>query len=368
MNSPFAISGKVFSGANKANLFTQLPWVREQCREKFGFAPFPGTLNLEMAQDDIEQFKNIPDKEWKDLVPPDETFCSSRVLPVWMGPVQGVLIQPDAHVAIHGRHVMEILAPVRLREVLALKDGDRVEVRLAPGKEDTLPGSSSPLFLEAVIFDLDGTLIDSIESYYRIVEIALERLGLPEVPRAKILTAAQNDPFQWEEILKAAPGKTLEETKAEAWKIIEAVYPDLFLKNVRPFPQTGAVLRLLRACRIRIGIVTSTPRKNIQDKMKILDQVGVAGLVEVVICAGDADRKKPYPDPLILCCERMGLDANACAYVGDTAMDIAAGKAAGMKTIGVLTGFAGRDDLLQQNPDRIIDSISDLPSLIRLYG
>jgi phosphoglycolate phosphatase len=70
----------------------------------------------------------------------------------------------------------------------------------------------------------------------------------------------------------------------------------------------------------------------------------------------------------MLCQERMGLDANSCAYVGDTSMDIAAGRAAGMKTIGVLTGFDSRDDLLQQNPDHIIDSILDLPRALDLYG
>ncbi len=84
--------------------------------------------------------------------------------------------------------------------------------------------------------------------------------------------------------------------------------------------------------------MTSTPQKNIRAKMKILDQAGVADLVEVVISAGD------------------------------TSMDIAAGRAAGMKTIGVLTGFAGRDDLLQENPDAIIDSISDLPRVLDLHG
>ncbi len=227
----------------------------------------------------------------------------------------------------------------------------------------------SPLLsLEAVIFDLDGTLIDSIESYYRMVEIALERLGLPKVSRQHISKAARNDAFQWELILKAAPGKTLEETKAEAWKSIEAVYPEIFLKKVRPFSDTGAVLRLLHACRIRIGIVTSTPQKNIKDKMKILDRTGVADLVEVVICAGDAARKKPHPDPLILCREKMGLSAGVCAYVGDTSIDMIAGRAAGMKAIGVLTGFDSREDLSKENPDRIIDCLSDLPRVVDLHG
>lgn len=364
MDNSLMISGKVFSGASKADFFTQLPWVREQCREKFGFTPFPGTLNLEIESNDLVRLEAISGKEWKDFVPPDENFCSSRVLPVWIGPVKGVLIRPENHVAIHGRHVMEILSPVRLRDVFSLADGDRVEVKLCSHAGDLRP----LLSLEAVLFDMDGTLIDSIESYYRIVEIALDRLGLPKAPRSLILKAAQNDSFQWELVLKAGAGKTLEETKSAAWKIIEEIYPEFFLKNVRPFADTGTVLRLLHACGIRIGIVTSTPQKNITDKMKILDQAGVAGLVEVVISSGDAPRKKPHPDPLILCRERMGLFSGACAYVGDTSIDMTAGRAAGMKTIGVLTGFDNHEDLSLKKPDCIIDCLSDLPLVIRLYG
>jgi HAD superfamily hydrolase (TIGR01509 family) len=138
----------------------------------------------------------------------------------------------------------------------------------------------------------------------------------------------------------------------------------MFLKNVRPFPDTGKVLRLLHDRNIRIGIATSTPQKNIRDKMKILDREGISDLVDVVISAGDVERKKPFPDSLILCRDRLGVRSDRCVYVGDMGMDVVAGRDAGMKTIGVLTGFETYSDLAENDPDAIIESISDLPGVL----
>lgn len=110
--------------------------------------------------------------------------------------------------------------------------------------------------------------------------------------------------------------------------------------------------------------MTSTPQKNIPDKLAILEQVGISNLIETVVSAGDVERKKPFPDPLILCRDRMGFTSDQCVYVGDMGIDITAGKAAGMKTIGVLTGFETRQDLEDKKPDAIIESISDLPDVL----
>ncbi len=329
------ISGKVIQGAHKAAFFTGQDWVKLQCREKLGFIPFPGTLNLEIKLSVVERLEKMKDGIWQELVPPDQNFCSSKVLPVSIGKVKGALILPEADVNVHGRQVIEILAPVKLRDELGVTDGDMVTVKLG----GAMAKPELKLSADAVLFDLDGTLIDSIESYYRIVEIILDKMEFPAVTRQTILEAAKSYEFNWDLILPDVPGRSRQETTAKAWQMVQQIYPDTFLKNVRPFPYTGKVLRLLHDRNIRIGIATSTPRKNIRDKMKILDRQGISDLVEVVISAGDVDRKKPFPDALILCRDRLGLRSDQCVYVGDMGMDVVAGRDAGMKTIGVLTGF-----------------------------
>ncbi|CCK79738.1 MULTISPECIES: DUF120 domain-containing protein [Desulfobacula] len=356
------ISGKVIQGAHKAAFFTELDWVKLQCREKIGFVPFPGTLNLELSLSEVERLEKFSEGIWEELVPPDQNFCSSKVLPIWVGNVKGALILPDADVKIHGRQVVEILAPVKLRDELGINDGDMVVLQL--GGIIAKPGLK--LSVDAVLFDLDGTLIDSIESYYCIVEIILDKMGFPAVPRQTILEAAKNDEFNWDLILPDVPDRSRQETAAQAWQMVQQIYPDTFLKNVRPFPDTGKVLRLLHDRNIKIGIATSTPQKNISDKMKILDREGILNFVETVVSAGDVERKKPFPDALILCRDRLGVRSDRCVYVGDMVMDVVAGMAAGMKTIGVLTGFETYASLAQNNPDVIIESISDLPDVLEI--
>jgi len=354
----WVISGRVVKGARKAAFFTRLDWVQSQCRSKLGFEPFTGTLNLEIEAKAVKVIDGLAKKSMDELVPPDKTFCRAKVCTVYLGNIRGALILPDKDVNIHEKHTIEVLAPVRLRDAMDLKDGDRVALRF---KKDL---SRRVLDVDAALFDLDGTLIDSIESYYRIVEVTLEKLGFPPVSRQIILKAANNDQFNWDLVLPDVPGETSKKTGERAWAVIEKVYPKEFLKNVHPFPHTRPVLQSLHNAGIRIAVVTSTPEKNINDKMKIFAQSGVSNLVEIVISAGDAERKKPFPDPLLLCRDRMGLSSDQCLYIGDTGIDIQAGRAAGMKTAGILTGFDTQQDLETHHPDVILESLADLPGVL----
>jgi CTP-dependent riboflavin kinase len=123
------ISGRIVSGAGKAAFFTQLDWVREQSLDKLGFIPYPGTLNLEVSEEDISALEALQ-KSYKGvcLIPPDPQFCEARVWPVCVSKVSGALIIPAEDVRIHGRHVIEILCPVRIKDVLSVDDGDLLTV------------------------------------------------------------------------------------------------------------------------------------------------------------------------------------------------------------------------------------------------
>jgi CTP-dependent riboflavin kinase len=128
MNKIPKISGKLIQGARKAAFFAGLSWVQQQCREKIGFIPFSGTLNLEIKGFEVELLKGIPDRFWEELIPEDKNFCSAKILPVFIKDIKGAVILPEAAVNIHGSHVIEILAPVKLRQALGLNDGDLVDI------------------------------------------------------------------------------------------------------------------------------------------------------------------------------------------------------------------------------------------------
>lgn len=89
-------------------------------------------------------------------------------------------------------------------------------------------------------------------------------------------------------------------------------------------------------------------------------------LFQVVMDADDVEKKKPHAEPLLTCSRQLGVSSHRCAYVGDTRVDIMAGKAAEMKSVAVLTGFDAYDTLRMETPDAIIDNIGQLPEVLSL--
>ena len=84
----------------------------------------------------------------------------------------------------------------------------------------------------------------------------------------------------------------------------------------------------------------------------------------MVIAIEDAPRKKPFPDPLIICSQKLGISTEKCVYVGDSHVDVRAANAAGMMAIGVLSGLDNQETLMAENPDMILENIKEM---IRLF-
>ena len=80
MEETLKIRGRLLSGAKKAAFFTQLDWVKEQCLEKLGFIPYPGTVNLEVLKEDVPTLMLIKKEEGITLIPSGPQFCEGRIL------------------------------------------------------------------------------------------------------------------------------------------------------------------------------------------------------------------------------------------------------------------------------------------------
>ncbi len=216
------------------------------------------------------------------------------------------------------------------------------------------------LKVEAVIFDLDGTLIDSIDIYFAIVENALQRLDLPPVSRDRIVAAAESEDFRWERILPQDVMNRKEDIIDKAWAVINEIAPQMFADNLCLIPGADRILHMLSANGLKIGLVTSTHERYLETKMLPLKNAGVDTLIEVIITSDDVEKRKPAADPLIACAQQFDTPPEKCVYVGDTTTDMQAGKAAGMRTVAVLTGFDDHDALKKEMPDAIIDSVQAL--------
>ncbi len=127
------LNGRVVSGARKAAFFTQLDWVDVQCEEKLGFRPFPGTLNIDILPESLSVIASIQKEKGLELVSPDPAFCSARVIPVLIEEIQAAIIIPEKKVQIHGRNIIEAIAPVYLRQTLNIDDGDTVSLHIRTG-------------------------------------------------------------------------------------------------------------------------------------------------------------------------------------------------------------------------------------------
>jgi HAD superfamily hydrolase (TIGR01662 family) len=220
------------------------------------------------------------------------------------------------------------------------------------------------LKVAAVIFDLDGTLIDSIDIYFTIVEKALNRLNLPAVSRNRILEAAESEEFKWELVLPQDVLNRKAEIIDEAWAVINEIAPQMFADNLELIQGAGHIVESLSSNGLKIGMVTSTQRQYLETKMQPLKNAGVDTLFEAIITSDDVEKRKPSPDPLIACAKQLDIKPSSCVYVGDTTTDIKAGKAAGMRTVAVLTGFDEYEILEKENPDAILDSIRNLTEAI----
>jgi len=216
----------------------------------------------------------------------------------------------------------------------------------------------------AVLFDLDGTLLDSIGIYFQIIETVFDRLGLVMPPIETIREAARTGEFEWGLVFPSETKEELEDLIKQTHQITAQIYPTLFDGNLKLIPGAKETLENILQKGIKLGVVTSTPRRNLNLKMPVLVDSGINDLLEVIIAADDAPCKKPAPDPLLLGSRKLAISPAQCMYVGDSRTDIQAGKAAGMKTVSVLTGIDDREALKREKPDAMIGSIAALKDLL----
>jgi riboflavin kinase len=128
-NSPLkalAIKGTVFSGKGEGAKYAKLTWVRKQIREKLGFDPYPGTLNIRLASDQSARLQNMLRKIRGIEILPEKGFHSAKCFKaLLMGKIECAVVFPA--VTDYPKSVVELVAPENLKEKLGLKDGDVIE-------------------------------------------------------------------------------------------------------------------------------------------------------------------------------------------------------------------------------------------------
>ncbi|BBO84349.1 pyrophosphatase PpaX [Desulfosarcina ovata subsp. sediminis] len=209
-----------------------------------------------------------------------------------------------------------------------------------------------------MIFDLDGTLIDSIPPYFRLLEAIFDTLGLPQPALALKKEFITTGPAVFEKMIPPEMVADRDAMIRQCLDVGRRISRDMFRDTVDGFPDVKRLFDLLVRHDIRIGIVTTTEREFIERKLLPLKRIGVAAAVDAIVAIEDAPRRKPAPDPLLVCARQLSVNPEHCVYVGDSYVDIRAGCSAGMKTIAVLSGLDDFDTLDRERPTVIVQNIA----------
>lgn len=206
--------------------------------------------------------------------------------------------------------------------------------------------------LEAVLFDLDGTLIDASEAILASFSTAFRQQGLPEPRQVDVLRMVG---YPLREAFAALAPEPLASTLVEAYR---RDFRDRSRSGTRLLPGAAPLLRRL-ANDVPVGIVSARSRRGILD---LLDHLELADLVAVVVAVDDVLRSKPDPEPVLAALSSLGLGGSGVAMVGDTPLDMAAAKAAGVLAVGVATGIYDERQLRECGADLVVSSLSVLGS------
>jgi N-acetyl-D-muramate 6-phosphate phosphatase len=216
--------------------------------------------------------------------------------------------------------------------------------------------------LRAVLFDLDGTLVDSAPDLAHAGNVVRERRGLPALPLADFRPMTGSGARG---MLAVALQVSPQDAGFEALKDeFLAAYAACLTERTRVFEAMHPVLDALDQGAVPWGIVTNKAHRFTEP---VVQGVQLAQRARVVISGDTTARAKPFPDPLLEAARRLALPAEACLYVGDDLRDVQAGRAAGMSTVAVRWGYLGVGEAIEHwGADHVIDAPDQLLNLLAL--
>jgi len=212
--------------------------------------------------------------------------------------------------------------------------------------------------IRAVIFDLDGTLCDSVEAHVRSWIEAVASFG-HVLPRDLILKLVGRTTREIaEELARLGLCPSVDELVRRKTEIFIGKYVDL----VKPKPGVYDVLKELRELGLRLGIASSSKREAVY---RVLSRLELWNFFNVVVTGEEVRRGKPEPDIFLEVCRRLSVKPLECVGVGDTVHDVIACKRAGMMAIAIASEFYPRDLLAAHGADYVVSTLFEVATIIK---
>ncbi|MBI2039828.1 HAD-IA family hydrolase [Candidatus Microgenomates bacterium] len=207
---------------------------------------------------------------------------------------------------------------------------------------------------KAVLFDLDGTLVDTAEFIYQAYEYALSFHKLEVVKREALAPLIGHGlEVIYQTIAPKGDHKSLVDTHIS--------FQEERFHLIKSFPSIISVIRKLKNLGFKIGVVTS----RMKNTSKTLKASGMnEDLFDVIVTGDQVSNPKPHPEGVIIALKKLNIKPDNALMVGDATADIEMGKNAGVKTVGVTYGFGGKN-IAKSNPDFVIDDLEELLKVLK---
>ncbi|WP_063796095.1 HAD family hydrolase [Peterkaempfera griseoplana] len=207
--------------------------------------------------------------------------------------------------------------------------------------------------MRAVVFDMDGTLLDSVPAVSRAYADAIQSLGGPPVTPDEVVASWHVG--HTELVLTHFLGRACGSAELERFH----AHLDRAIAEVRPFPGIPALLDALTEAGLRLGVFTAATRRA---ATRMLAAAGIDMRFEVLVGGDEVERPKPAPDGLLLAQRRFGVPAEATAYVGDAEVDLGCARAAGSQGVhaewGARAGVRAGSHLVAVRPHDLVDLLA----------
>lgn len=204
--------------------------------------------------------------------------------------------------------------------------------------------------IKAVVFDLDGTLIDSTEAIVESFMHTFDVLGQARPPReAVVKSIGFTLEQQFEQFTTTSPH--------ECARIYREYYATVCCEKTFPLPGAEDSLRQFSDAGLALGFASSKQRRFCEI---ILEHLGVLAYFSARVGPDDITHPKPHPEAVVRSAEMLGLTPRELYFIGDTSFDVLAARAAGARCLCVTTGYNTREELVALQPEAVFDSLEEL--------
>jgi phosphoglycolate phosphatase len=209
---------------------------------------------------------------------------------------------------------------------------------------------------KGIFFDLDGTIVDSTEAYVEAARVAFQTIGQTPPPNRTALEIPK----------RLEQGFSITDiTNGEAKKFLSMylkTYYSITRQKTKLIPNVSATLQALSE-KNKLALITMRYVSK-QAILKELEFFGISKYFSRVVTAMDRFKPKPSPEAIISCVQALEVEICDCVIAGDSVNDVRAGKAAGARTVAVLSGLFRSEELVKEDPDLILNDVTVLPKFI----